>query len=755
MAASISTENLINSFPMFGHPGISALEYAGTLAEAQKSAKKVPSSLRRKSTVSTQYENTTAPATAGTEVLGNALPQPVHYIDELGCQRRRKDTFMNHTPRNFEMRITKKVEVYRPSTSSSENYSRPRVSIQGGSAPNSPMPISLYGRSSAGSHAGAKRLTINEEAPAELDSTEVGVAGYNEMPEVYRPVATPCRRSASNPMAKIITYQPRTLVSTNRPVRGEGRERSTSTPVRDPVERRHRECASPYALSESTAVDDVGSGSLQPWVIDEKRNMTNESLDDMPTKEELRKLKEVAPLGVIQRYFDSQVAPHDSYPGRNRHLHTPSPPNFPLPASPEPALYSNCRDPLAICTIEELDIPSDLPPAVPDRSPKRLTHPKFPNRNVSITSVDSDFVSAAQGQYSEYEKKHQVLYVHKKRSQKHMNIAQAARAGSSNLGRMAPPILGHDALTASSDLGLNDLSYYLKHTGPATEPQPMNTQRGKNGKKMFRVKRKSLAARVGSVEGSPQRARQKPKVPACAREMTTSGGARHLRIIIPTEKSTSNLPACLPQRRSRHIAISFTEEMLSPLASPAVEHAIQGLNTHERSPRSFSAPNISTARTTKRAPVSPRPVPVLDHPLAMSREEQTKARKIRDLKKLARKESTAGALARPQQQFQLYQQQHLDTTAGATLNTPAQTPERRSTTAGSTACNTLDEREHEVEANVVRLKERAVQLQRQNTELTEALARIVGLELENGDLEPEQVLQAFRQCRMSRTPSGW
>jgi hypothetical protein len=139
----------------------------------------------------------------------------------------------------------------------------------------------------------------------------------------------------------------------------------------------------------------------------------------------------------------------------------------------------------------------------------------------------------------------------------------------------------------------------------------------------------------------------------------------------------------------------------------------------------------------------------------MSREEQTKARKIRDLKKLARKETTAGALARPQQQLQLYQQQHLDTIAGATLDTPAQTPERRSTTDGSTACNTLDDREHEAEANVVRLKERAVQLQRQNTELTEALARIVGLELENGDLEPEQVLQAFRQCRMSRTPSGW
>jgi hypothetical protein len=310
---------------------------------------------------------------------------------------------------------------------------------------------------------------------------------------------------------------------------------------------------------------------------------------------------------------------------------------------------------------------------------------------------------------------------------------------------MAPPILGHDALTASSDLGLNDLSYYLKHTGPSTEPQPMSTQRGKNGKKMFRVKRKSLAARVGSVEGSPQRARQKPKVPTCAREMTTTGGARHLKIIIPTEKPATNQSmSSLTQRRSRHIAISFTEEMLSPLASPAVERAIQGLHTHERTSRSFSAPNISTARSSKRAPMSPRLIPVSDHPLATSREEQTKARKLRDLKKLTRKEVPVA----PPSQLQ----QHLDTVAGALL-TPAQTPEPH--VVGFAVQSAHEDQSSEVAANVVRLKERAVLLQRQNTELTEALAKIVGLELENGDLEPEQVLKAFRQCRMSRTPSGW
>jgi hypothetical protein len=56
---------------------------------------------------------------------------------------------------------------------------------------------------------------------------------------------------------------------------------------------------------------------------------------------------------------------------------------------------------------------------------------------------------------------------------------------------------------------------------------------------------------------------------------------------------------------------------------------------------------------------------------------------------------------------------------------------------------------------MIRLQERVVYLQRQNSALTAALAKVVGLEPENGDLEPEYVLQVFRRCRYSRTPSGW
>ena len=56
---------------------------------------------------------------------------------------------------------------------------------------------------------------------------------------------------------------------------------------------------------------------------------------------------------------------------------------------------------------------------------------------------------------------------------------------------------------------------------------------------------------------------------------------------------------------------------------------------------------------------------------------------------------------------------------------------------------------------MMRLQDRVMLLQRQNSALTAALAKVVGLEMEDGDLEPEFVLRTFRRCRGSRTPSGW
>lgn len=775
MLESRSTETLINSFPMFGHPGISALEYAGTLAASKNktrrasatSADRLTTALKRKSTAETHDDNTKTTAAAATGKVEQALPlAPVHYIDEFGAQRKRKGMFVNHTPRDFDMRAPQNIEVYRPSTSSSnENYSRPRINSQNSRS------------SSAGPCLEQKRLTVNPDAPVELDSTEVGIASSPTMfassspmsPEVYRPMAAPPhRRAISSPMTKIITYQPRqarTIISNSYQKR-EVKVRSTSTPDHDLKEKKQSRRQTPYKVT-AEANTKAPYASLEPWVAKHERNASrSDTNSDMPTQEDLEKLEEVAPLGVIQKYFDSQADSRESSLRRVRHRHTPSPPKMPLPHSPDPTLRS--KEPIAIFPIGDLELTTDVPPAVPERSPKRLTGPRFPIRKESITSVDSDFARAAEGQFRECDYRDSEIQVPKQRNHAQVGVGQAARAGSSNLGRMAPPILGHDALTASSDLGLNDLSYYLKHTGPKSDTQATSRQRTRGGPKIFKVKRKSLAARVGSVEGSPQRARQKPKVPTCTREMTTSAGAKHLKIVIPRLSGTDNLalPIAVPgaqnqKHRSRPISLSFTEDMLVPaLASPAVERAIQGFSSYDRASRSFSAPNImdvaaNAMRKGKSPPISPKPIPVFEHPLAehpVSREEQTKARKLRDLKKIRRKEvpSTISVSTSTQQR-------NSDTGPGA-LPTPRQTPEP---TVGSSE-ELVGESAVEIEVveeasaeKMFRLQERVVYLQRQNSALTAALAKVVGLEMENGDLEPEYVLQTFRRCRYSRTPSGW
>lgn len=308
---------------------------------------------------------------------------------------------------------------------------------------------------------------------------------------------------------------------------------------------------------------------------------------------------------------------------------------------------------------------------------------------------------------------------------------------------------------------------------------------------MFKVKRKSLAARVGSVEGSPQRARQKPQVPTCTREVTTKAGAKHLKIVIPRLSGTDNLtlPMAVPGQehqkyRPRQISLSFTEDMLVPrLASPAVERAIQGFSSYDRSSRSFSAPNImdmasNAARKGKSPPISPKPIPVLEHqhPLAehpMTREEQTKARKLRDLNKIRRKEVPSSFSV----QTSATHQRNSDTGPGA-LPTPRHTPEpdvgsgeEHHSSADDEINMVIGGSEHhelvgdsavEIEVleqssteKMMRLQDRVMLLQRQNSALTAALAKVVGLELEDGDLEPEYVLRTFRRCRSSRTPSGW
>ncbi|OAL50009.1 hypothetical protein IQ07DRAFT_510733 [Pyrenochaeta sp. DS3sAY3a] len=710
---------------MFGHPGISALEYAGSLEATRKNSTSATSdSLKRKSNVSTQDENTTRPTTAGTGTLTDLdLLPPVHFIDEFGCQQRRRGTFMNHTPREYEMRSSKLVEVYRPSTASNENYSRPRTAHRTSSMANS-QTASQHGYSSSkDSSVVGKRLTINPGAPIELDATEISP---RVSPDVYTPSNTSRPRSASVPTAVINAYHPRSSNNMGNGI-NEG-SRSVTSPVPKPQEKKRQRRQTPFKIATPPLTNPGRHAPLEPLVAEHRRKASTDATNDFPPKVEIAQIEELGTFGVIQRYFESQAGGPVPPTKISCNPISQHPPNIPLPVSPEVQPNRALLD--AIYPIDELDLP-DVPPAVPDRSPKRLTNPSFPTHTKGTLSMDSEFAFAAQGEYCPYDKEEEEeddgSYVPKK-------------AGSANLGRMAPPILGHDALTASSHLGLNDLSYYLKHTGPPTDPQPITRPRGKSAPKIFRVKqKKSLAARVGSVEGSPQRARKHTPVPSCAREMTTSGGARHLKIIIPSEITSSSQQAVSvpmsytgPRRRSRHVSITFTEEMMNPLGSLEVERMLSGCVT--RVERSFSDPVPKPPRSPKRPPRSPKPVPVKDHPLA-SREEQARARKLRDLQRIKRKPLPTC--------IQVEQQ---NKTTIAALPTPAQTPEPG-------IDDEDDVEEDGLAKKMLKLQSRVVLLQRQNTELTEALAKTVGLELEDGDLDSEDVLKAFRQIRYSSTPS--
>ena len=725
---SSSTDSLLNLFPMFGHPGISALEYAGQVEKMREQQRKSETSLKRRSGTSTQ-DKTNSSTTAGAEEDAVELSPPLHFVDEFGGQQRRRGTFINHTPRNYELRSSQTMEMNRPSRVESENYSRP-LSRQSSMASGSPAMASQPAYSpSTNSSSFGKRSTLNHETVAELDSTEIGMSSS---PEVYMPSRSH-RRSLSAPHGKILTYEPGTATSVSHPSKDPSlRSTSLASHPPRPQEKKRQRRQTPFKLITSTQINVPRHAPLEPWVAEHRRKETTETFEtigDVPVDMDRELSAEFGTFGVIQRYFESQggcpvAAPSTASEDRSTKLS-----GVTLPVSDESSLGKSFLEPIAIYPIEELELPDD-PPPVPSRSPKRLTNPAFPTSPRSLRVRDSDFNIAAEGDYSPYEPDEDVLHVAKKRTSTRPPVEHAAWIGSPNVGRLAPPILGHDAITASSNLGLNDLSFWLKNTGPASVTQPATQEQKKRGMKLFKVKqRKSLAARVGSVEGSPQRARNRPVVPSCAKEMTTSKGARHLKIIIPTESPAGYEPLTLPiikQRHSRHISISFTEEMLNPLASPAVEHIISTLEPLDHSTSSAAAPK--SPRSPKRSPKAPKPVPVNDHPLAApspSRDELTRARKLRDLQRIKRKPV-------PKQ----------DTSAGA-LPTPAHTPE---------PCER--EREHaerdDAEDKVARMQDQVESMQRQIAQLAEALAETVGLDVEGGEVKGEEVLQAWKRMRDSR-----
>ncbi|KAF2787788.1 hypothetical protein K505DRAFT_287296 [Melanomma pulvis-pyrius CBS 109.77] len=692
---------------MFGHPGISALEFAGTYQqEVAKSRKAL--SLKGKTTTSTHDNISSTAASADTAELES--PQPV--LQEATCQQRRRGTFINHTPRTFEMRSPKRMdfqetrdEITDPSDQGTCDEIARHSSNQ------------KHQTTSVGHWTAKQSVEVNAHAPVELDSKEVVPPLVETAPPRAR-TSFASKVTGRSPQSTSTAHSSQEVYLDN-----------SIEPHRSGEKRRRRQ--TPYKITAPNSAKVLRHSSLEPLVAHHRRQGTSSTVSDQPPQVEIE-IDDIAgssTFRAIQEYFDNQESTGSSK-STNDHCSS-SPPDIPLPSSPELPLPISPFEPAAVFPADELDVPFDQTPELPVRSPARLHTPVR-----TTTPLDGDFVSAAEGQYSPYSKNHDNISIPKRRGiRESIRAGQAARAGSSILGRMAPPILGHAALTATADL--NDLSFYLKNTGPSTDSLINNSTKKPVFKKMFKARgKKSLAARVGSVEGSPSKNRPKPPMLACAREMRTSSGARHLRIVVPTNTLSHDHTITLPifgsgpKRRSRHISITWTDEMLNPLASPELEHAISDFNAMEMSP---PVPPVTPIRSLKRSPFTLTPVPVEDHPLK-TREEQTKARKIRDLKKIKRQISTTSTTNGE------------DTTAGA-LATPVLSPiqMRRSPIE-----NDHEDDEEEVRlSKMVRLQYKVVLLQRQNTELAEALAKMMGLGMEDEDIETDVVLRTYRQLRFS------
>jgi hypothetical protein len=110
---SLASLSLAENIVMFGHPGISALEFAGS-GEQRKSVQKTLS-LRGKATamLSTATQDDNRPLSSTDTARSETLQG--EDVQEVSAMQRRRGTFINHTPRTFAMRSPTRMEFSRNS----------------------------------------------------------------------------------------------------------------------------------------------------------------------------------------------------------------------------------------------------------------------------------------------------------------------------------------------------------------------------------------------------------------------------------------------------------------------------------------------------------------------------------------------------------------------------------------------------------------------------------------------------------------
>ncbi|KAF2737541.1 hypothetical protein EJ04DRAFT_574499 [Polyplosphaeria fusca] len=792
---------------MFGHPGISAFEFAGVYQEAMAARRK--EERQQAMAIRRETNPTTHSDTGADEVLSELESKPL----VLYGQQRTRGTFINHTPRNKVNRQDATIATEEPQLGRSllDSSCLSQVSRRDYAPP--PIPTESYVCNTVSCNSQVSNTpAVNEWRPApppkDLDHEVRRLTADRLHSQLFSPIPS---------SSLLVTPVP------DLSLRGIQAEPSSNSPTESSqanVKRVRRQ--TPYKMPGRHA-------PLEPLIAYHRRKASEHLAQ---SQERIEAIGEQSASMAIQEYFDSQedyVALSSSKSSNSRH-YSSEPPSVPLPHSPEiPRLHSpelpivrSLRESIAT-SLEELQKATELQNLIedglqrsmshlPDRNPMCLTSsPIVPvERKPFQSSIDQppEFASAAQGSYSPYDGHYSLQPLNIPRRRKNDSktsstaVLQASKTKSPARGRMAPPILDHEALTAVTNL--DDLNFSLENTRPRADSKMSEPRRKvlrkKKGTRLFKVNgRKGLSGRTGTVEGTPSRrpSKRTKGIPSVARQAVTSSGTKHLQIIpklsdeddpnqsvtMLTSTADPSLSPAFDGSRSQQLPLTFTEEMLNPLGSAAVEQAIAGT---EQAPfaKHIRVSDSGTVVRAKSRRLSPEPELVEDHPLA-TRSEQTRARKLRHLAKFrssksASKTSLASTTVSPREsgdrisgapsdesvskKGSLVQSLESGPKKGSLVHSDDSQSrkgsvivagEERDSSMGSPAARSSgDVGKGGSEWVVHVLRRRVVELQRQNTELCGALAEIMGAggegEGEERELDAESLLRVFRQCQFVR-----
>ncbi|EOA90931.1 hypothetical protein ACJQWK_11638 [Exserohilum turcicum] len=723
---------------MFGNAWWSALEYGGAFEDPRiqsgAAATAGESIKRSRSTVSTQDENITRPSTAGTQPTGPSIYPPAHVEHEFGFQKRAKGTFLNHTPRDFELRGSKPVmDGQRSQTAARENYSRPRIFGRA---------KSVNGKMGSRGQQYCCGFLADDDNKAEYHVSVFPVAPVRPKVKDITPPSSPegCgpsfklpQRSSSVRLIKALKFESRS----GHARREASTKRATSSSIDQDPDIRFQRRQTLLKLTAPSPTIGAQNAELEPQVSKHRREASHDALKRVLPHMEHAQKGEMGIFGLIQEYLHGPGdEPGPTYE-TSFHAYSTDPEKVVLPQPPESLPCGAAEEEHILAfPAHGLEIPEPSP-ALPERSPKRLAYSVFPLHVKSALSMDSTNSRTAPAQSLPLQANN--VSAPQERLSKRIDVGQAGQVGSPQVGRLAPPILSHDALTASADLGLNDLSFYLKNTGPPPEPKPAVPSRKKSLKMFIRKEKKTDAAQADSKQEGLPRVRRQPSIPACTREMKTAAGARHLRIVVPTDspRQTQDEFVAAPQpqpqpqpqaqRHTQHYAPANDKEVVHACGDPRVQKITSGHEAHVRSiSEPINTPLHTAPRLSSTQPIKEHyslPVPSKPRP-----QQATPTLKLRDLERERQKPLPSGYLTT--------QGTHFESFTGAIATPESLQDPPSSSAAGAAAAAAMETDsghdegfvDEDLALKMAKLQRKMGLLQRQNTQLRDALVRIAGLQ---------------------------